>query len=172
MATNLEFIEKRTASDVVSVTWADLFTTTYNIYELYFDIQYNAASYFDIYLLDSSGNVLTDSNYDVSIYEMKAWTTFHQYYYQNSTLWRDFSGYMENYSVGGITKMTVFNPTNSTYTLANTVGISKVSGGLFGVQGQGIYTATNPVHGLKVQASGGGSTTFDILNVSVFGVKE
>ena len=172
MASNLEFIEKRTASDVVSVTWADLFTTKYNIYELYFDIQYNASSYFDIYLLDSSGNVLTDSNYDVSIYEMKSWTSFNQYKYENSTIWRDFSGYMENESVGGITKMTIFNPTSETYTQANTVGISKTGSGLFGVQGQGLYTATNTVHGLKVNASGGGTTTFDFLNVSVFGVKE
>lgn len=172
MASNLEFIEKRTASDVISVTWTDLFTSKYNIYELYFDIQYNSLSYLDMYLLDSSGAVLTDSNHDVSVFEMKAWTTFHQYYYENSTLWRDLGAYLENTNVGGILKMTVFNPTSETYTQANAVSISKASSGLRGGQGQGIYTATNPVHGLKVQASGGGSTTFDFLNVSVFGVKE
>jgi hypothetical protein len=105
MASNLEFIEKRTASNVVNVTHTDLFSTKYNIYELYLDMQYNASSYFDINLLDSNGDVLTDSNYDVSIYE-------------------------------------------------------------------GIYTNTTGVYGMKFSASGGGSTTFDFLNVSVYGVKE
>lgn len=172
MASNLEFIEKRTSSNVVSATYTNMFSTKYNIYELYFEMQYNASSYFDSYLLDSSGNVLTDSNYDVSIYEMKSWTSFNQYKYQNSTIWRDFTGYLENYNVGGIARMTIYNPTNSTYTLANTVGMGKTSGGLFGVQGQGIYTATTPVYGMKFQASGGGTTTFDFLNVSIYGVKE
>ena len=172
MASNLEFIEKRTASNVVNVTHTNLFSTKYNIYELYLDMQYNASSYFDINLLDSNGDVLTDSNYDVSIYEMKNWTTENQYKYQNSTIWRDFTGYLENYDIGGAMRMTVFNPTNSTYTLANTVGVTKVSSGLFGVIGQGIYTNTAGVYGMKFSASGGGTTTFDFLNVSVYGVKE
>jgi len=66
MATNLQFVKEVNSTDVVSVTATDLFNTQYEVYEVYLDMLYNASSYLDIYLLDSSGNVLTGSHYDVA----------------------------------------------------------------------------------------------------------
>ena len=172
MATNLEFIKKETSTSVVSVTYTDLFTTDYDVFELFIDLQYNGLSYLDIYLLDSGGSVLTGSNYDVAVQEMRAQSAFAEYRYTNSTIWRGLGGYMGNVNGGYGMKMTVFNPTStSDYTFALSQSNSPESTGMQGTKGIAVYKATDGVYGLKIQASGGGSTTFDFLNVSVYGVK-
>ena len=172
MATNLQFIKKETSSDIVSVSYTDLFNTNYDVFELFIDLQYNALSYLDIYLLDSGGSVLTGSHYDVAVQEMRTQSAFAQYRYENSTIWRGLGGYMGNVNGGYGMKLTVFNPTStSDYTFALSQSNSPESSGSQGTKGIAVYTATDGVYGLKIQASGGGSTTFDFLNVSVFGVK-
>jgi hypothetical protein len=42
---------------------------------------------------------------------------------------------------------------------------------MFGNKAIATYKATDGVYGLKIFGSGGGSTTFDFLNVAVYGVK-
>ena len=86
MATNLQFIKKVTSSDIVSVSYTDLFNTNYDVFELFIDLQYNAVSYLDIYLLDSGGSVLTGSHYSVAVQEMRQQSSFAEYKYQNSTI--------------------------------------------------------------------------------------
>ncbi len=169
---NLQFIKKETSTNVVSVTYTDLFTTDYDVFELFIDLQYNGVSYLDIYLLDSGGSVLTGSNYSVAVQEMRAQSSFAEYKYQNSTLWRGLGGYLGNVDAGYGMKMTVFNPTStSKYTFASSQSTSPESSGFQNTKGIAVYKATDGVYGLKIQASGGGSTTFDFLNVSVYGVE-
>jgi hypothetical protein len=172
MATSLQFIKKETSSNVVSVTYTDLFNTKYDVFELFIDLQYNAVSYLDIYLLDSGGSVLTGSHYNVAVQEMRAQSSFAEYKYQNSTLWRGLGGYLGNVDAGYAMKMTILNPTStSDYTFALSQSNSPESAGMQGTKGIAVYKATDGVYGLKINASGGGSTTFDFLNVSVYGVK-
>tara|TARA_A100001391_G_scaffold201192_1_gene187598 strand:- start:573 stop:1091 length:519 start_codon:yes stop_codon:yes gene_type:complete len=172
MATNLQFIKKVTSSDIVSVSYTDLFNTNYDVFELFIDLQYNAVSYLDIYLLDSGGSVLTGSHYSVAVQEMRQQSSFAEYKYQNSTIWRGLGGYLGNVDAGYGMKMTVFNPTStSKYTFALSQSVSPESAGFQGTKGMAVYKATDGVYGLKINASGGGSTTFDFLNVSVYGVK-
>ena len=172
MATNLEFIKKETSTDVVSVSYTDLFNTNYDVFELFIDLQYNAVSYLDIYLLDSGGSLLTGSHYDVAVQEMRAQSGFAEYKYASSTIWRGLGGYMGNINGGYAMKLTVFQPTStSDYTFALSQSNSPESAGMQGTKGIAVYKATDGVYGLKIQASGGGSTTFDFLNVSVYGVK-
>lgn len=169
---SLEFIEKRTATDVVTVDWTDLFTTKYDVYDLFFDMSYNTAGYLDMYLLDSSGNLLSGSYYDVAVLEMQSNAAEHDYYYSNSTIWRDMGGYLNNIDAGYGMKMTIFNPTDTdTWTYALTTSNSPLTSTMFGTKGIACYTATDGVHGLRVQSSSGGSTTFDYLNVSIYGYK-
>jgi len=172
MATNLEFIKKETSTDVVSVSYTDLFNTNYDVFELFIDLQYNGASYLDIYLLDSGGSVLTGSYYDVAVLEMRSDSAFVEYKYTGSTIWRDLGGYINNVDAGYGMKMTVYNPTStSSYTFATSQSNSPLSSAMFGTKGIAVYKATDGVYGLKINASGGGATTFDFLNVSVYGVK-
>tara|TARA_R100001086_G_scaffold80226_1_gene39123 strand:+ start:781 stop:1299 length:519 start_codon:yes stop_codon:yes gene_type:complete len=172
MATNLQFIKKETSTDVVSVSYTDLFNTNYNVFELFIDLQYNAVSYLDIVLLDSGGSALTGSHYDVAVQDLKSSSSFAEYKYASSTIWRGLGGYLNNVDAGYGMKMTVYNPTStSSYTYAISQSASPNSSELFGTKGIAVYKATDGVYGLKINASGGGTTTFDFLNVSVYGVK-
>ena len=172
MATNLQFIKKVTSSDIITVSYTDLFNTNYDVFELFIDLQYNAASYLDIYLLDSGGSVLTGSHYDVAVLDLKSNTSFAQYKYANSTIWRGLGGYLNNVDAGYGMKMRVYNPTStSSYTFATSQSASPNSSSSFGTKAIAVYSANDGVYGLKINASGGGSTTFDFLNVSVYGVK-
>lgn len=172
MATNLQFVKEVNSADVVSVSATDLFNTQYEVYEVYLDMLYNASSYLDIYLLDSSGNVLTGSNYDVAVLDLKVYSTYGEYKYTNSTIWRGLGGYMTNTVGGNIAKLTIYNPTaTDSYTFATNQAGSFMSSGLFGAKGIATYKANDGVYGLKINASGGGSTTFDYLNIKCFGVK-
>jgi len=172
MATNLQLVKELNSTDVVSVTATDLFNTQYDVYEVHLDMLYNTAGYLDIYLLDSSGNVLTGSHYDVAVLDLKVYSSFGEYRYTNSTIWRALGGYMTNTEGGNIAKLTIHNPTaTDSYTFANTQAGSFMSSGLFGVKGIATYKATDGVYGLKINASTGGSTTFDYLNIKCYGVK-
>ncbi len=165
-------VKEVNGTNVVSVTATDLFSTDYQVYEVYLDMFYNAASYLDIQLLDSSGNVLTGSNYDVAVLEQKVYATFGEFRFQNQNIWRDLGGYMTNTVGGNIARLTIYNPTStSSHTSATTQGASFMSSGLFGVKGMATYKANDGVYGLKIFASGGGSTTFDYLNVKSYGIK-
>jgi len=169
---NLQFIKKETSTDVVSVSYTNLFNTNFDEFELFIDLQYNAASYLDIYLLDSGGSVLTGSHYDVAVLDLKSNTSYAEYKYAGSTIWRGLGGYLNNVDAGYGMKMTVYNPTStSLYTYAKSQSASPNSSSLFGTKGIAVYKANDGVYGLKINASGGGSTTFDFLNVSVYGVK-
>jgi hypothetical protein len=69
-------------------------------------------------------------------------------------------------------KMTVYNPTStSSYTFATSQSNSPLTSAMFGNKAIATYKATDGVYGLKIFGSGGGSTTFDFLNVAVYGVK-
>jgi len=172
MAGSLEFVKEVNSTDVVSVTATDLFSTDYDVYEVHLDMLYNGASYLDIQLLDSSGNVLTGSHYDMAVLDLKVYATYGQYRVTNATIWRSLGGYMTNTVGGNIAKLTIYNPTaTDSYTFASTQGGSFMQSGLFGVKGIATYTATDGVYGLKIFGSTGGSTTFDYLNVKCFGVK-
>jgi len=172
MATNLEFIKKVTSTDVVSVSYTDLFNTNYDVFELFIDLQYNGASYLDMQLLDSSGSVLTGSHYDVAVLEMRSDAAFVEYKYTSSTIWRGLGGYLNNVNAGYGMKMKVYNPTStSSYTYATSQSNSPLTSAMFGNKAIATYKATDGVYGLKIFGSGGGSTTFDFLNVAVYGVK-
>ena len=172
MATNLQFVKEVNSTDVVSVTVTDLFNTNYDVYEVYLDMLYNASSYLDIQLLDSSGNVLTGSHYDTATLDLKVYATYGEFRQVNSTIWRGLGGYMTNTVGGNIAKITIYNPTaTDTFTSANNQAGSFMSSGIFGVKGIANYKANDGVYGLKLFGSGGGSTTFDYLNVKCFGVK-
>jgi len=172
MATNLQFVKAIESKDVVSVTATDLFNTQYDVYEVYLDMLYNASSYLDIQLLDSSGNVLSGSHYDTATLDLKVYTTFGEFRQTNSTIWRGLGGYMTNTVGGNIAKITIYNPTaTDTFTFASNQAGSFMSSGNFGVKGIATYKANDGVYGLKLFGSGGGSTTFDYLNVKCFGVK-
>ena len=172
MATNLQFVKEVNSTDVVSVTVTDLFNTNYDVYEVYLDMLYNASSYLDIQLLDSSGNVLTGSHYDTATLDLKVYATYGEFRLANSTIWRGLGGYMTNTVGGNIAKLTIYNPTaTDKYTFASNQAGSFMSSGIFGVKGIANYKANDGVYGLKLFGSGGGSTTFDYLNVKCFGVK-
>jgi len=172
MAGSLEFVKEVNSTDVVSVTATDLFSTDYDVYEVHLDMLYNGSSYLDIQLLDSSGNVLTGSHYDMAVLDLKVYSTYGEYRVTNSTIWRSLGGYMTNTVGGNIAKLTIYNPTaTDSYTFASTQGASFMSSGLFGVKGIATYKANDGVYGLKIFGSTGGSTTFDYLNVKCFGVK-
>ena len=172
MASNLQLVKELNSTDVVSVTATDLFNTQYEVYEVHLDMLYNAGSYLDIQLLDSSGNVLTGSHYDMAVLDLKVYATYGEYRVTNSTIWRSLGGYMTNTVGGNIAKLTIYNPTaTDSYTFASTQGASFMSSGLFGVKGIATYKANDGVYGLKISGSTGGSITFDYLNIKCFGVK-
>ena len=72
MATNLEFIKETitTVDRQTSVSLTDCFSDQYDVYAIIVNAQtYNAtAEQLDVRLIDSSGSVISDSEYDYAFF--------------------------------------------------------------------------------------------------------
>ena len=66
MATNLQFIKSASGSGVTSLSVTDCFTSDYNIYQIHTDYSSTTSTPFflNMRLIDSGGNIITDSEYD------------------------------------------------------------------------------------------------------------
>lgn len=175
MSTKLEFITQVSAESVTSLTTPQVFSAEYDTYFVQMQIAGNT-TYNEIYLTDSSNNVLNDSTNDVhyrgAMLVMKSDTSFAENRVGTATYvgWRELGVYIDNAGEGYGMSFYVYNPfSSSKYTFVQSQSAGMISNNLWGGKAVGIYESAEQCNGLKFSNSGGGTMEYIIANI--YGVK-
>ena len=175
MATNLQFIKETTTTvdrqTVVSLT--DCFTTQYDVYAIIVNAQtYNAtAEQLDVRLIDSSGSVISDSEYDYAFFQLRSNGSFNEVKATGQTNWdRPFAtADFPPETAQGI--MYLYSPADSSsFTFATSQSASmNGSSSLRGGKYTGVHKVTEQITGFSIFMS---SNSIGIgTSIKVYGVK-
>lgn len=172
MATNLQFIQKFEVTGTVQTLDCDnVFTDKYDVY--FFKVALKESSsgndqWIRIRLIDNSGSVISDSEYDYAQLVMPSNTSF---YDTNRATGQDVIlysgiGYTDDTGNGG--SLYVYNPNDSSsYTFFQAQAGSTVGNVLYGTKGIAVHKSAETIRGIRFLSTAyWGSGT-----VSVYGVK-
>ena len=166
----LRLLKETTASSVSSIDLTDIFSADYDIYKINV-LMDGSSTNKDIRLryINSSGSVVTDSNYVTAGYFMGAYSSFFQVQYtgQSSHL---VTGY--NYDGGTGIDYTIFKPFDSssyTFMLSTSSGAYNSSGvKLVGTRTCAIHQVTQSMTGIQIVPS---ASTLENITVRAFGLR-
>ena len=140
------------AVNTVSVT--DVFSADFDIYKVTCENFSNStgAQNIDLKFINSSGSVITSSEYDWAYLRLNDYTTFTEARNTNETNWENFWG--KDDSASGETQNVVayfFNPySSSSYTFGLVQSSNSLNGQLQGIKGIGVLTETSSVTGFQI----------------------
>ena len=162
---NLRLINDTTVSSTVSSTSiTDVFTSDFDIYKVVAEnIVTSAEAFLELRFINSSGSVITASDYDFADLFLKANTSFVERQYTNQDSIQDFNLSIGSVSGGaGNTIAYIFNPTNTTsytFVIFQAQSVYDDSGTFgFGQKGVAVLTQTNSITGLHFVSSTGTHT--------------
>ena len=170
---NLRLINETTvASGVATVNITDVFSSDYDIYKIVSTANILDADK-DIYMryINSSGLIVTDSNYDTATLTMKG----HSSYSETPST-------KVNINYGGLFNLTsgnesggaveyVFNPTDtSSYTFGINQSIGMYSTGTYGTKGIRVLKQTNSITGIHLY-NGESTDNFGGGTVKIYGLR-
>jgi len=169
MATNLEFIKSASGTSVSSLSVTDCFSADYDVYAITFKLTDKLTTDDDLSLrlIDSSGSVISASEYDRANLNMNTNATFGEGISTGTT---SFFSHIElttsNDNAGGISY--IFNPfDSSSYTFHTAQTTSFKTGGFLGKKIIGVHKSAEQITGINYFADSG---TFS-ATISVYGVK-
>ena len=170
---NLRLINETTVSSgVATVNITDVFSSDYDIYKIVSTANILNADK-DIYMryINSSGLIVTDSNYDTATLTMKG----HSSYSETPST-------KVNINYGGLFNLTsgnesggaveyVFNPTDtSSYTFGINQSIGMYSTGTYGTKGIRVLKQTNSITGIHLY-NGESTDNFGGGTVKIYGLR-
>ena len=170
---NLRLINETTVSSgVATVNVTDVFSSDYDIYKIVSTANILDADK-DIYMryINSSGLIVTDSNYDTATLTMKG----HSSYSETPST-------KVNINYGGLFNLTsgnesggaveyVFNPTDtSSYTFGINQSIGMYSTGTYGTKGIRVLKQTNSITGIHLY-NGESTDNFGGGTVKIYGLR-
>jgi hypothetical protein len=171
MAGSLEFIKSGSGTSVSSFSITDCFTDKYDVYKVVADdIVTSTEAFLELRFINSSGTIISTSDYDFADIFLKANTSFTERIYTNQDSVLDFNLSKGDISGGaGNTIAYIFNPTNaSSYTFliwqASSIYDSTFG---FGQKGIGVLKQASDITGLHFVMSTGTVTS----TIKVYGVK-
>ena len=152
---NLRLINETLVTSAVStVSVTDVFSADFDIYKvtcMNFDNS-SGAQNIDLKFINSSGSVITSSQYDWAYLRLNDYTGFTEARNTNDSNWENFWG--KDDSGSGETQNVVayfFNPFSSTsYTFGLTQSSNVVNSQLQGTKGIGVLTETSSVTGFQI----------------------
>ena len=148
--------ETEITSSVASVSVTDIFTSDFDIYKIIFSGTDSDSinTYTYARFINSSGSIISASNYDFANLNMRAWTSFAEQR-GTSTNYLKYLMYQDNQTAdsGGLT-MYVFNPTNtSSYTFSLSQATAQnSSNGAESMKSIGVLKQTNNINGIVFYA--------------------
>jgi len=172
MATNLEFINKTTATSVTSLDVTGVFTAKYDVYQVHISTDMDGAGYFEIRLLKADDSLANESKYDVAVLELYSHASFNQYKFLNQNGgvgWRGIGAYLDDGDGYGFTA-TIYNPFESDkFTITTAQSGSINNSNLMGTKAIGVYKDVASIGGMRVTNSS--AQTQNYINVTTYGVK-
>lgn len=174
MATKLEFLKSATgtgASSSISIT--DVFSADYDAYVTTYHCVSDSGSPkgINLRLINSSGSIISNSNYDYAIWLMYAYTSFSDTYRDTGQdQWTDILGYIDYTPEGCSGKFEIYNPfSSSSYSFMTGQSMQQWNGAEASNKSIGVLKETTSCTGLNIYLP---STNFtDGTKVSVYGVK-
>lgn len=175
MSTSLQFITSASTTNTTSLSIENCFSDKYDLYAVYLkDFDIGSGVDLAMRFINSSNNVVSDSNYEDAVRLIRAYSGGHtDIKAQNISELKSMGFYDPSgigQGIGMATNMYVRNPFSSAYyTFANwsNTGISSI--GTPARQGIGVLKQTVSITGLHYFDTGGG--TILNLKVSVYGIK-
>jgi len=174
---NLRLINETTASSVSSVDITDVFSADFDIYKIEIEADdYNANSLLTLRLINSSGSVISSTDYANANQYLRTDTTFSE---ERSTASNvlfakvlGFFSYNSGSRQGGAGTVYIFNPTNtSSYTFALAQASSDAqTSRLGGVKGIGVLKQTSSITGFQLTQTTYTATYGDI-KAKVYGLR-
>ena len=176
MATNLEFIKSvDVTSGVVTVDVDNVFSDSYDVYYVQFVGVFHNTNVSNgiegIRFLDSSGTVISQSEYDYANLVMPSATAFQEQ--PNTARGFIFFGlYTDQLSDGQANaSMYIYNPyDSSSYTFIQSQSAGKNSSDFYGNKTIGVHKSAETIRGLQLYESNS-ARTFGGGQINVFGVK-
>ena len=173
MPTNLQFIKSQSLTSSASIfTVTNCFSSEYDVYMININslVQATSNTYTNMRLVDSGGNVISDSEYDRAELQMAVYSSFEQTKTTSSNVMIDRLNFNQSNATGvGITIM-VYNPfDSSSFTFANnqSVGFAATAGGI-GFRGIAVHKSAESISGVSFHMDTG---NIDSATVNVYGVK-
>lgn len=168
---NLQFIKSAEATGTSSISITDCFSSTYDIYAITlnnFSGSSGNPSQISIRFINTSDSPISTSNYDTSIFQLRADSSFVETKAVNQTD-SELFGHADFPPESSSSFLYIFNPINTSYTFFKVETASAVSGVVYGFKGQGVLTETTSVSGIQFLAH---ANNFDSGKINIFGVKE
>jgi len=171
---NLRLINETTVSAVSSATVTDIFTADFDIYKVSVtglnqnDATTNVGSF---RLVNTSGSIITASNYDVATLNMDSYGSFSEGRSTNQTRLYRFLGNLNDEPDDANATLYVFNPTStSSYTFLLQQADSKWTSGFSSFKGIGVLKNTSAVGGINFFSEGTAGKTIS-ATVRTYGLR-
>ena len=165
---SLQFIKSATSSSSTTASISDVFSSTYDVYQVQLNWEKQTSSNVSLRLLDSGGSAISDAEYDFAYLQTASFNTFGLYNQTGQTSFPEV--FFASTTVGGGVMLYIFNPSNSssyTFIQGQYTGYYDGAGG--GGQGRkliGVHNVTEEITGLQlVCPSGTISATIDVYGV-------
>ena len=171
MATNLQFIQSASGTDVSTLNVTNCFSATYDVYQINI-VEYindDLSDFFVMKFIDSGGSVISDSEYDTANLNMRSYTSFSENKYTNNSSIQNI-GYSQSNSISSTANsINIFNPfDSSTFTYVNWQGAINVHGfGVAGAKAIAVHKSAEQITGVSFVAG----NSINSIKVNVYGVK-
>ena len=158
---NLRLINETEADSVATIDITDVFSSDFDIYKIAFDFSFSNTRNVSMKFINSSGSVVTASNYDYADLQTRTDTTFTQFRSTNNTKINYLGSTTNASGTGGGTVCYVFNPTNtSSYTFLIWQNQSGYSSSLaLGYKGIAVLKQLSSITGFHLTDSSTGNFT-------------
>mgnify|MGYP003133133537 FL=1 len=166
---NLRLINETTASSSASVSVEDVFTTDFNVYKIVTNQRgISSDTSIEGRFIDSSGTIVSSSNYDYARIMIKAWTGFGEDRNTGQTRFRSFG---EASAEGASSVSYVFNPMNETdYTyFVNSNSAVQSGDNNFNMQGIAVLKLQGAMSGINFFPDNGNA--FTSFSCRVYGLR-
>jgi hypothetical protein len=153
MATNLQFIKSVSgASSSSSLSITDVFSAQYDVYVITYNCVSDSTSPkgVNMRLINSSDSVISNSNYDYAVLELKTFATFNEDRNTNQTSFDAVLGYTDLANEGGSGKFELYNPFQSSYTFLTQQSMSSHNGEEIGHKSVGVLTEETSCTGFNI----------------------
>jgi hypothetical protein len=156
--TNLQFVESYTIDSTASSAWNlgttsdKLFTTEYDKYliTLKMDGSTTNSETIQIRLIDSGGNVISDSEYDNACFQMFAHATDAQDRGQNESSIQDIFGTYDQLPEGLASAVYIYNPANSSnFTFLQGASVSAFNGNIKTTKSISVHKVAEEIIGIQ-----------------------
>ena len=178
MATNLHFLKKFTLVDTVTSAY-NLGTTSDKFFTDDFDVYFMTTDFsgsttnpeaIQMRLIDSSGSVLSGSNYDRATYRMFSHASFGEQKNVNATSWTGIWGEYDQAPENALASGYIFNPADSSsYTFVASQSASKEVGNLTARKSIAVYKVAETIIGVQFLVTN--TDYFNNAIVKLYGVK-